>query len=943
VFARALLLLLLAAPSFAAAVPAGPRSGRWAHEEIRGAAPDPQVIWGRLGNGFRYALRPHAGNPGRVTLQWMVLAGSLDEGPDERGLAHFTEHLAFGGTRRFPPGAMLRLFQRLGLEYGSDINAETTFGHTAYRLEFRRAEPALLREGLRLFRDFADGITFAPEVIERERRIVRAELRGRASLAGLRQEASLPLVFRGLAFPERSPGGGEEQVARLRREQFLGFHAQQYRPDLMVLVAAGDLDPAALEVLLREEFGDLPAPARPAPSRPEGRLDARNLRAGLFPVPGLGSAQIEAACVAPPPPADPRAAAAERQRRAFVLELLSARLRREVPGGDAGYDEILGHGVASATVSVPAESWADGLASLDRLLRLTLGRGFDAAEVEALRRRHLRAATLAAEQLAAADPALFAAGLVESIAEHRVFLGVEEEERLRREWLEKFTAAEALRVLRSLWRPDELAVQLAGGVPLELTPDKVLQELRRARRGGTGQVLAAAVRETPFALPRWGAGAGPVEERELPGLGARLIRLGNEVRLNVLPGRSEPGLVHAVVRVGTGLLELPGQKPALKEFALNTVLAGGGVQFRPEVLRALVEDRLLEFSFDVADRDAFTFRGVMPADQLEVFLALVTDILRAPRFNSFAHRDQRLQAALGRAAAGSGVGEGLRELHDHLFKGDARFTGGSPLDYVALSVLDVRRWMEPSLTRGYVEATVVGDADAAAVVATAVRTLGTLAPRAARKETAAAPRPVRLGAGPGQHRIEFVGEQHSALVVGTWPVEGAAGPRDRLALEVLAKVLEMRVRADVRERLGFAYSPAAELEPFTGLPGFALLRAQIDCAPADAARVTPRVVAVAAELARGGADEGEFEGARGIVQARVGDALRRPAFLVSLLMRAQERPEEAAAATALHAGLAAEVTREEVNRWAAQVLQASRCRAAEVVPRAFVGVLTPGR
>ncbi|MEY3608835.1 MAG: hypothetical protein RLZZ447_1623, partial [Verrucomicrobiota bacterium] len=233
-FARAFLLLLLAAPGFAAAVPAGPRSGRWAHEEVKGAAPDPQVTWGRLGNGFRYALRPHAGAPGRVTLQWVVLAGSLDEAPDERGLAHFTEHLAFGGTRRFPPGAMLRLFQRLGLEYGSDINAETAFGHTAYRLEFRRADPALLREGLRLFRDFADRITFAPEVIERERRIVRAELRGRASLAGLRQEASLPLVFRGLAFPERSPGGGEEQVARLRREQFLAFHARQYRPDLMV-------------------------------------------------------------------------------------------------------------------------------------------------------------------------------------------------------------------------------------------------------------------------------------------------------------------------------------------------------------------------------------------------------------------------------------------------------------------------------------------------------------------------------------------------------------------------------------------------------------------------------------------------------------------------------------------------------------------------------------
>src|SRR5688500_12479958 len=79
--------------------PINPRTGKWAHEVAKSLAPDPGVVWGRLDNGFRYALLPHKGVPGRVVLQLVVLAGSLDERPDEQGIAHYTEHLAFGGSR----------------------------------------------------------------------------------------------------------------------------------------------------------------------------------------------------------------------------------------------------------------------------------------------------------------------------------------------------------------------------------------------------------------------------------------------------------------------------------------------------------------------------------------------------------------------------------------------------------------------------------------------------------------------------------------------------------------------------------------------------------------------------------------------------------------------------------------------------------------------------
>ena len=940
--------LIAASVSPAARAPelTGPRSGRWAHETPKSLAPDPQVVWGRLDNGFRYALLPHAGVPRRVAVQLIVLSGSLDEQPDELGIAHYTEHMAFGGSKNFLPGQIVLLFQRLGVEYGSDVNAITTFDYTAYRLDFRENNPALLRDGLRLFRDFGDGLTFEPAMIERERRVVLAELRNRNTLSGQQQQASMPVVFRGLQFPQRSPGGSEALIGAFPREKFLQFYQRQYRPDLMVLVAVGDIDVAALTTQVRELFGTLVRPAVPIPPRLEGKLDARSLRAGIFRISGVGSASTEASSVSVlPVKPDTREAQVERQRREFVMEVFAERMRRDGSGqgGQAGYEELLGNGVASASLAVPAVAWSEGVLSLDQMVRLTLERGLDPGDVETFRRRQLKLASHMVDQLPTLDPGALCEALTESITTHTVFPGFAQSHAWMREWLERFSAGEAQKVFRSLWTPEAMAFHVSGGVDLNLTPEKVLQAVQKARRSGVSQVMPRPRRDTPFTLPTFATPTTVVETRELPQLGAKLMRFGNQVRLNFAVGRQEPGIVHAVVRVGSGLLEMPGNKPALKEFGLNTLLASGAVHFRPEQLNALTEERLLQFGFDISDRDAFTFRAVMATEQLEVFLGIVADILHAPQFNSFVHQDQRLQAAMGRASGSTGMGEGMRGLTDHLFKGDPRFTWGSPLDYLAMSVIDVRRWMEPSLARGYVEVTLAGDVSEEIAVSTMARTLGSLRPRAEKKTTAVPPKPVRVTAEAGFTRIEFVGEQNVGLVVGTWPVTTALHVRDQAALELLAKILEIRVRGEVREKLGLAYSPSAEFQAYDGFPNFAVMRAQIDCAPNDTTRVAPLITAIGADVAAKGVGEGEFIGARGILKSQLKQAFRENGFLVNVLMRAQERPEEIEEIVALHGGLMDTITIEEVNQWAARVLVAKNCRSAAVVPKAFVGVFEAGK
>jgi zinc protease len=300
-------------------------------------------------------------------------------------------------------------------------------------------------------------------------------------------------------------------------------------------------------------------------------------------------------------------------------------------------------------------------------------------------------------------------------------------------------------------------------------------------------------------------------------------------------------------------------------------------------------------------------------------------------------------AAIGRLATTTGMIDGLRALNDHLFKGDARFASSSPIDYISMSVVDVRRWMQEPLARGYVEVTIVGDLTEQEAVQTMTRTLGSLQTRAETKVTAAPPKPVKVTADPGFTRIEFVGEQNLGLVVGTWPVTEPISVRDQAALELLAKILEIRVRTELREKLGLAYAPSAEFRAYDGFTDFAMFRAQIDCAPNDSTRIAPLVAAIGAELAQRGVQNGEFIGARGILRSQLRQAFRENGFLASVLMRAQERPQEADEIVALHGGLIDQISRDEVNAWAAKILGEKNCRTAAVVPKAFVGLFDAGK
>jgi len=229
---------------------------------------DPAVRIGRLANGLRYYVRENPRPEGRAELRLAVNAGSVLEDDDQRGLAHFLEHMAFNGTRAFEKQELVDYLERVGMRFGPEINAYTSFDETVYMLRVPTDSADVLDTGLRILKEWAGAIALDSAEVERERGVVLEEWRLGQGAASRVRDRQFPVLFRGSRYAERLPIGDPEVLRTFRHGTLRRFYEQWYRPDLMAVVAVGDFDGAAVEARVRDLFGGLEGPADPRP-RPE--------------------------------------------------------------------------------------------------------------------------------------------------------------------------------------------------------------------------------------------------------------------------------------------------------------------------------------------------------------------------------------------------------------------------------------------------------------------------------------------------------------------------------------------------------------------------------------------------------------------------------------------------------------------------------------------------
>ncbi len=228
---------------------------------------DPDIRVGKLANGLTYYIKQHHKPESRAALRLAVNAGAVQEDDDQRGLAHFVEHMAFNGTKRFEKMAIVNYLESIGMQFGADLNAYTSFDETVYMLQVPTDDKKTLVKGLDILHEWAHALTFDPKEVEKERGVVIEEWRlGRG--AGERIfDKQFPLMFHGSKYAERLPIGKKKILETAPVSALTRFYNEWYRPDLMAVVAVGDFDPDEMEAMIKERFGTLKNPKTAARAR----------------------------------------------------------------------------------------------------------------------------------------------------------------------------------------------------------------------------------------------------------------------------------------------------------------------------------------------------------------------------------------------------------------------------------------------------------------------------------------------------------------------------------------------------------------------------------------------------------------------------------------------------------------------------------------------------
>jgi zinc protease len=232
-----------------------------AAQDLKSVLPtDPHIVKGKFANGLTYYIKPNAKPEKKVELRLVVNAGSILEDNEQQGLAHFMEHMNFNGTKNFQKNELVNYLQSIGVEFGADLNAYTSFDETVFILPIPTDKPGNLDKGFQIIEDWAHNALLTGKDIDDERKVVLEESRMGKGADQRMMQQYLPKLLGGSRYAERLPIGKDDILNNFKYDKIRSYYKDWYRPDLQAVIIVGDIDTATAMKYLREHFAGLKNP-----------------------------------------------------------------------------------------------------------------------------------------------------------------------------------------------------------------------------------------------------------------------------------------------------------------------------------------------------------------------------------------------------------------------------------------------------------------------------------------------------------------------------------------------------------------------------------------------------------------------------------------------------------------------------------------------------------
>ena len=790
---------------------------------------DDKWRFGTLPNGLRYAIRQNKFPANTLAIRLRIDAGALMERDDEKGYAHFIEHMTFRGTKTVPDGEGVRIWQRLGARFGTDTNAFTGLTQTLYQLDLPKSDPGSMDTALNTLFEMVSSANFDPKLVDIERNVVIAEKAMRETpLAKRIRETTNPVVLAGTRAATADVGGTEETLGKATAERLHAFYDRWYRPERATMVIVGDMDPGALDAAIRAHFGDWSGRGA-APSEPDyGKPEMPKTASVVISDPQAPN-QLTLAWVTQHDDR-PETLASESidLTKGVASGILSQRISRKSRegasflGGGAGVGEQ--RHIADQTIvqiSPKEGAWKQALTETYAILADAVATLPTQDEINELVSNYEASLQSEAAGAGTVQSGNLANALVSSVDRGNVVMEPGVKLELFRKLKAVLTPENVGAAMRTMIQGEARAI-LMSAQPID-GGDAVLAAALNVARATKAAARTEQKHVSLDDLGRPGTPGKIVWRTTIPDLGVTRVKFDNGVEVDLRPNGYEQAGILVIATVGDGLRALDPQMPPML-WTGSAIVQGGIGPLDLTGLEHAIAGKRIGLNFGAGDR-AFTWAGSTTAVQLVDQLRLLDAAIREPRFDSKAFervRDGFMQNYDSvYASPGSVFGAFAGQpLHD----GDRRFAFPTRSEIGAVTPEAFRAFWQPLIAGGPRKVLIVGDIDADAAIEAARQTFGAAVTKPAGRVPAS-----HMALRPPKHIAEPLvfthrGDPGQLLAASVWATTGSLKDIKQMrALNVAAQIMQTRLFDRFRESEGGTYTPSVSNGQSETFPHYGVL------------------------------------------------------------------------------------------------------------------------
>ncbi len=872
---------------------------KWPHETIKDLPFDNTITFGKLENGLRYVIKNNTTPKDRISLMLDVQVGSIHEKNNERGIAHFLEHMVFNGSKHFKPDELVKFFQRIGMSFGPDANAHTGFNETVYKILLPDNTEKLLNEGLTVLRDFADGALLLEEEVKKERGIILSEMIARDSFKYRTQVAEIGFSYKGTNLAKRFPIGSKEVLLKADSKLLKNFYKKWYVPSNMILVVVGDIKDLNVEQYIENIFSSMNYRESNINDTVLEKIKRKKSEAFYHYEKEAGKTEISIGITSN----------LENYKDGVIyrtnlisetiasiimnLRIQSIMEKGNIPFTDAYFytgDFLNRYKYSFLSLDTNPERWKETLKFGRKLIDQMFEYGFTEKEFETAKKIFLSGLKSAAESQDTRKSDSIASSVINDLNSRKAILSPAQKYEVYKKIVGGLDNKIILQHLKEIWKNRPRLILATGNLKLDNQPEILIFNEYKKLDNMTVEPFGEEKSYTfPYLFPSKES-VKVLKETYDSKVKIKTIILENNINIHLKKTDFEKNKIKISVSMGYGKFYLNDNLRGLPEISKYVVNESGLGKIPLGNLYRELADKNIDVNLNI-NTDDFEIEGSSDKEHSETLIQLLYHEIKDPGFSETVRKkylehlkqqEQTLRHTVN--------GQYVLNVEKFLRGNDRRFGMPTYKEQSKFALNDIKNWIMKNFQQSPVEVNVIGDFDETLVANLLKKYFGNLSHRPDFKKIQYTQKlnfPVKT-----KKILEFDSKIEKSLITFNYLTTDRSNIHKTRVLGLLSELVNERLRVVIREKLGESYSPFAYNSSSELFKDYGVLKIFVYAKKDDIDKIEHYLLEMIEDLKKGGISDDEFERIKKPLLTQIKDQIKTNNYWINSVMTNMSRYPE---------------------------------------------------